>query len=194
MLVNKRIKKCSGCNVCEISCPTKCITMKSNYLGEHYAVIDKNKCINCNICHEVCAFTGNKHSDSLRAYAITNINCDKQSQTSGLAYELARTMIQKGGVVYGVAIKSDTVKRIRCRTLEEITELRGSKYVEPTNDGWFVKQVINDLRSGVDVMVIDRECVTSSIVELAKLKKVAKKLRTISLICGGVVPHKIFND
>jgi len=47
-------KNCTGCYACLNTCPQSCITMKDDFEGFWYPVVDYNKCINCGLCENVC--------------------------------------------------------------------------------------------------------------------------------------------
>lgn len=55
-------EECCGCGVCYISCPVKsadgtcAIMMLPDSEGFLYPMIDKNKCIRCYKCIDVCVF------------------------------------------------------------------------------------------------------------------------------------------
>jgi len=44
--------KCTGCGKCVVNCPEQAISFES----EKHPVIDKNRCIKCYVCDEVCMF------------------------------------------------------------------------------------------------------------------------------------------
>ena len=44
--------KCTGCTLCAINCPVKCITGSKGELH----IIDQDECIKCGICYDVCNF------------------------------------------------------------------------------------------------------------------------------------------
>ena len=46
------IDKCTGCGKCLVNCPEQAISFES----EKHPVIDKNRCIKCYVCDEVCMF------------------------------------------------------------------------------------------------------------------------------------------
>ena len=48
--------KCSGCGACAIICPKHCIKMLNNEEGFLRPVINKDKCVNCNLCKKVCIY------------------------------------------------------------------------------------------------------------------------------------------
>ena len=53
-----KINQCSGCMACVDVCPRKAVVVKDE-LMYYNAVIQEDKCINCNACHAVCQ---NNHS------------------------------------------------------------------------------------------------------------------------------------
>lgn len=53
-LNNYVVKNCYGYTACESVCPNKCIEMVENDEEFKYPSIDKNKCIKCNLCVDVC--------------------------------------------------------------------------------------------------------------------------------------------
>ena len=52
------IEVCKGCNLCEISCPTDCLTLNTsdtNSYGLHYSTLSKpEECIGCANCAVMC--------------------------------------------------------------------------------------------------------------------------------------------
>jgi uncharacterized protein (DUF362 family)/ferredoxin len=46
------IDKCTGCGLCLVNCPEQAISFEN----DKNPVIDKNKCIKCHVCDEVCMF------------------------------------------------------------------------------------------------------------------------------------------
>ena len=53
MIDIKDKSKCCGCEACKNICPQKCITMKEDEEGFRYPVIDKERCIHCNLCDKI---------------------------------------------------------------------------------------------------------------------------------------------
>ncbi len=47
---------CCGCSACSLACPVKAITMTADIEGFLYPKINKDICINCNICIKKCCF------------------------------------------------------------------------------------------------------------------------------------------
>ena len=62
---------CSGCGVCSLVCPKKCITYEKDVLGSLYARVDDKNCIECGACQKVCPIqqTFNTQNIGIEAYA-----------------------------------------------------------------------------------------------------------------------------
>ena len=54
MIEIKNKANCTGCTACASICPKNAIKMVANEEGFRYPVIDKEKCINFNLCSKVC--------------------------------------------------------------------------------------------------------------------------------------------
>ena len=96
-------KDCNGCGICTIECPTNAIKMVEDNEGFYYPVTDESKCIKCNKCKNICSNYNN--SDYFgKAYMAINNNKEelKNSSSGGIYYILAKYVIQKNGVVFGV--------------------------------------------------------------------------------------------
>lgn len=48
--------ECCGCTACCSVCPNNAITMKADFEGFEYPVIDESRCIRCYSCLRVCPF------------------------------------------------------------------------------------------------------------------------------------------
>lgn len=79
--------KCSGCTACFAICPKDAITMQADLEGFKYPVIDKNKCIDCGLCYNVCLLDkmcGNLEGDKTSfACSAKDENFAKQSSSGG---------------------------------------------------------------------------------------------------------------
>jgi len=69
----KKKKHCVGCFACFSICPQSCISMDSDEEGFWYPQVDYDKCIECNLCIQVCPIL-NKISvqNQPKAYACIN--------------------------------------------------------------------------------------------------------------------------
>lgn len=65
------IHNCYGCGVCAVSCGKKIINIRLNEDGFYAPYIDEpEKCMECGICLDVCAFNHKERALSLRRYRL----------------------------------------------------------------------------------------------------------------------------
>lgn len=123
---------CNGCGICSLKCPKKAIEMVEDDEGFLYPVIDKNKCINCGLCKKICSNFPQKNNFEIKAFAASNKNVDEcmKSTSGGIFKILAKNIIDKGGIVFGVKY-TDTldVEHDFAETLEDCDKFSISKYV-----------------------------------------------------------------
>ena len=97
---------CCGCSACYSVCPQAAISMQPDEEGFLYPKIDRNKCTECNLCKEVCAFqNGYKKMDSYNTplvYAVKHISDDVRnvSSSGGMFTALSDEILSQNGVVY----------------------------------------------------------------------------------------------
>lgn len=186
---------CFGCKACEQICGHNAIHMVPNEEGFYYPELDGDKCINCGLCERVCPIM---HPDSI----INKLGCSyvaqnrdkavlKRSSSGGVFYNIAKSILDNGGVVYGVAFNEEfKALNIRIDNIEDIYPIMGSKYVQSDIQTTY-RQVREDLRNGVQVYFSGTPC------QIAGLKlflmKEYENLITSDLICHGTPSPKIFS-
>lgn len=163
--------------------------------GFAYPVIDKLTCINCGMCEKICPVEhptyNNKHCDVFAAYTQDKESRSK-STSGGIFYEIARWVISKGGIVYGAAFDEYfELKHIGAEAIEELSSLRGSKYLQ-SSLGKVFAEIKTHLKNNRWVYFVGLGC------QVAGLKAYLKgfgseRLITSDLVCHGVPSQKIFN-
>ena len=178
---------CSGCGTCAAKCPMRCITMQEDNHGFKYPVIDMNKCINCNICRNICPIKNKPETNNiLSSYAVFSKNekLRKQSSSGGVFSELAKLILSNGGVVFGAGFDKDyNVIHMSADNQDDLIKLRGSKYVQSNLADSF-KEVKMYLEDKKQVLFSGTPC------QIAGLKKFLgceyDNLITVDFICHGV--------
>lgn len=127
--------KCTGCGACFAICRHDAISMRSDDEGFVRPFIDEAKCVKCHLCKDVCPVLGMcVRNESCIAYAAKakDENVRLASTSGGVFTLLAKSVLDKGGVVYGVAFDAVSGKVVyrRADTLEQAAAFRGSKYVQ----------------------------------------------------------------
>ena len=134
-IVNK--EDCCGCSACSNICPKSCISMKRDNEGFLYPSIDEDICINCNLCEKVCPVINVAEDKPKKQYAYLvqnkNEKIRKESTSGGAFTAIAEAVIEKGGVVFGVAYNDELMAVHKyVENKEDLRLFRNSKYVQST--------------------------------------------------------------
>lgn len=186
-------KECCGCTACMHVCPVKCVVMQEDEEGFLYPIIDEKKCIDCHQCEKVCPVL-NIENQNTRTETFVGYNRNeemrKHSSSGGIFSVIAEWILQQDGVVFGAAFDEKfEVYHIAVETKEELTKLRGSKYVQSRLENIYpeVKQYLEMNRK---VLFTGTAC------QIAGLKKYLSKeyetLFTLDVLCHGVPSPKIW--
>ena len=193
MIEIKKKENCSGCHACYNICPQNCIKMKSDEEGFLYPNIDVDNCINCGMCEKVCPINDIYKGNLIgQAYACININDDirNESSSGGIFSVIAEYVIENGGVVFGAAFRKDlSVHHISVTKKDELSKLRGSKYVQ-SKVGNAYKEVKDFLKEGKLVLFSGTPC------QISGLKKYLgcsyDNLIMQDIVCHGVPSNLIW--
>jgi len=201
---------CCGCTACAAACPHGAIRMEADGMGFPYPHIDPDRCIDCGLCEQVCAFKPLEKTASPKAEAIRFPACLEKSQSGGLAYALMHKAIGAGYRVYGAALDPDfVIRHRRVDTLEGLEPLRLSKYAQSDMDG-IAEQILADLTAGQRVLFTGTPCQCAGIGSLCKDHR--GQLLLADIVCravpspafwksfleangkGGHLKHVVFRD
>ena len=181
---------CTGCGACALSCPKKCIEMRNNKIGELAPYIDNDRCVNCNICRNVCP----QNSKPLMRYpqeCLASWSREKTdwiySASGGIAAALYRWAINNKVMAYGCDYdENGDLSHFRLEGLNDISKAQSSKYSQST--AFRVFQEIKDaLSTNKKVLFVGTPC------QIAGLKNYLQVdhpgLITVDLICHGTPPN-----
>lgn len=138
------IKDCFGCGVCATVCGRNAIAIKQNEKGFYTPVLDSDRCTNCGLCVDVCAF---KHNDlalgerKKYGYGIwsNNPNVRRRCSSGGVGYELGLYLLNEGYKVCAVKynVESQKAEHYIATNEKELMYSIGSKYIQSyTVDGF----------------------------------------------------------
>ncbi len=187
--------KCYGCGACAQICNQDAITMQSDEEGYLYPTLEEDKCTNCGLCIKVCPIS-NEHKlfhpsgqNALAVYAKDETLL-KKSSSGGMFSVLSNAVLNRGGVVFGAAFDSSfKLKHTVAKNINELTPLRGSKYIQ-SNIGDTYSEAKSYLLKGRDVLFSGTPC------QIAGLKSYLGKdfhnLLTCDLVCHGVPSPLLF--
>lgn len=157
-------EQCSGCAACYNICSFDAIVMQADEEGFCYPIIDENKCKKCGACQRVCPalHLRKQEKDLPKAYAGYNTDdAVRMKSTSGGIFSLIAEYVikQLSGRVYGVVFAEnfESVCYRVAETIEEIEEMRGSKYLQADVEMVY-RKVEKDLKAGIEVLFSGLPC------------------------------------
>jgi len=185
MIDTKPREACCGCAACAAACPVGAISMERDPMGFLYPKIDHDRCTECGLCDQICAFHAPEPRGSdPEALALRFPESLRRSQSGGLSAALVKEAVSRGWVVYGAAFREDfSVAHARAETLDESEAFRRSKYVQSDMDG-IPSAVLSDLRAGRTVLFTGTPCQCAGIASLAG-KKYGDRLYLADIVCHG---------
>lgn len=185
MKVCSKKNECYGCGRCKEVCKYKAIEMQSDNEGFLYPIIDEKKCVKCNACKEICI---NNHDDFIGEIPTTyfakslDISNVERSSSGGVFAELAISMLNQGGNVYGAAMIDGRVEHIRIDKICDLYKLQGSKYVQSNlTNIW--ELICKDIENGSAFLFSGTPC------QVAAVRSIVKDYPSallVELACFGV--------
>ena len=194
-------EECCGCTACENICPKQAITMIEDKEGFLYPQIDDNKCIECGLCIEVCAFNKNydksKLLESPEVYGVKHKVFKERitSRSGGMFVAISDYIFDVGGVVYGAGYADDLkVYHKRASNKGERVELKGSKYVQSDMEDVF-SQVKEDLKAEKYVLFSGTPCQTAGLKSFIQKAKIdSSRLYLCDIVCHGAPSPAVYRD
>ena len=177
---------CSGCSLCSLNCPHKCITMQSDEEGFIQPVIDKSTCTDCGACYHVCPCKEPYDTENEPVYyasAIANKSLLKKSSSGGLFIAMATYIIEQRGYVCGCVFNEHMVAEHICtNSIDVVKQMMGSKYVQSNITSCLVeiKQLIKDNKK---VLFTGTACQVAAVKHFTKNPT---NLFCVDILCHGV--------
>ena len=186
------INMCSGCMACVDVCSQNAVQI-IDQLRFYNAVIDTDKCINCNACHKVCQV--NKHPDFIEpSYIKQGWSKDNRirnmSSSGGIAAALEIAFVNKGGIVYSCCFENGSFVFRSATRVDEVEKFKGSKYVKSNPMGVY-KRIKADLNNKKDVMFVGLPCQVAAVLNYCRNKE---HLTVVDLICHGTPSPKVLES
>ncbi len=187
-------RTCVGCGVCQLVCPTKCITMTEDEDGFRQIHISENDCIHCNKCEHSCPIVSrrkltNKSNAGISVFACFHKNKEiqKVSSSGGFFNALCRSFFdlhKDNASVFGAVLQRDlSVQHEEAVKYEDITKFSGSKYLQ-SDIRPVLRKIKSRLEEGRQVMFSGTPCQIAAVYGF--LKKKYEYFYTCEVICHGV--------
>lgn len=191
--------KCCGCTACASGCPKNCISMQYDEEGFLYPVVDTAMCVNCGICEKVCSqlSEGNEErTEKVEFVACQNKNesVRKVSTSGGVFGLLAEQVISSGGTIWGAGFNDVAiVVHKEAKTLDELSDLYGSKYVQSD-----LKDTLKKIRQELNasdktILFAGTPCQVEGLLYYLS-KKEKEHLITVDLVCYGVPSPGLYKE
>ncbi len=188
---------CCACGACMSACPNQAIYMSKNAEGFLYPEIDSQICTECGLCKTVCRYQFVEEEISKKeTYAAVANDVDlEKSASGGIFATRAASVLAAGGIVVGCSMHKENgefkPKHICIDCLEELDQLKGSKYVQ-SYTGTIYQDVKSLLDQGRTVLFSGTPCQVAGL--YGYVGKDYANLYTIDTICHGVPSESFFNS
>lgn len=195
MIQIKEKKNCCGCTACYNICPVKAIIMEPDEEGFLYPKVDGEKCVECGMCEKVCPVLHREnHDEKTEGYIIryTDKKIVEESTSGGAFTAFAEYLMSKGYVVYGAGYDNDM--QVVCKMaskLEEVKEMRGSKFVQ-SYLGITFQNIKRQLKQGEKILFTGTPCQVSGLISYLGSKP--KNLICIDFVCRGVPSPSLWKN
>lgn len=188
--------QCTGCEACKNVCPTGCINMEIDEEGFSYPVVDRLKCISCNICDEVCHLNRTEELPAYNKCIYVGKASDElrfKSTSGGFFSVLANFFYENNDDVVGAVFspESKEVHHIVSNSDDDLVNIRKSKYVQ-SNIGNIYIQIASELSNGKKICICGTPCQIAAIKNFFSKHKYYDNLFTVDFACFGVCSPTAF--
>lgn len=182
---------CTGCGVCVNACLKGAISLKLNKEGFYQYFIDKDKCVECGICNKICPklnFENSNEKKDIICYAAYTKDKEvlNNSSSGGLFYEIAKSILEDGGLVAGAIYQDNKVKHVLIDNLKDLKLLQGSKYLQS-----FTGNIYTEIKKNIKnkkILFSGTPCQCAALRNLVK----CDNLIVVDIVCHGVPSLKVF--
>lgn len=185
---------CVGCQACKQICSRNAIKMMENEYGHIYPLINQTLCVDCGACKKVCtAIHPITKNGEPKVYAgwIKDNEVRKKSTSGGVAYQISKRFVEKGGVYCGSVWIGYGAEHKLCDDVDGLKAFQGSKYTH--SDVLYIYREIRVLlQENKKILFSGTPCQIASL--KAFLIRDYSNLYTIDIVCHGIPSKSILRN
>ena len=187
-LIDKDKGKCYGCEACVQICPKSALKMEEDDEGFRYPILNKDLCVKCSLCHQVCLYENMPVRYGKDKYVFGGYIKDEEvrfESTSGGAFSaIVDTFCDDNYVIFGAESKGLLVWHSYITDKKNLAKFRKSKYSQ-SKMGKSYQQAKDFLNSGKKVLFSGTPCQISGLKAFLRNTN-QDNLLTVEVICEGV--------
>ena len=176
-------------------CPKDAVSMIKDDYGFFFPVIKAESCVHCGICERICPClrtSVNREIREIVAAASSENEIRENSSSGGLFSMLAKSILEKNGVVVGCKLDDDCkgCSHVYITDENDLWMLRGSKYIQSDVKDIYrrVKAFLQDDRP---VLFCGTPCQTAGL--KCFLGREYDHLLAVDFVCHGVASPVVWN-
>jgi len=190
-------RDCTGCAGCSLVCHSDAISMNLTTMGFYQPSIDDELCTMCGVCPDVC-YKFNTFEDidpfaKSKVIAVTNNFIDDTNlvTTAGVATRLSEYFYEKGYNVCGVKYDNDenSTRHNIARSLDDILEFRGSKYI-PSDTKVAFETLVKEKQKSI---VFGLPCQIHGLRKVIEKKKISDLFILVDFFCAGMLSKNVWD-
>lgn len=187
------IDKCAGCMLCLEVCKKEAIHIEDS-MRAYNAVIDEEKCINCNACHNKCPQNNTPEMVETKHWYqgwCVDEKIRENAPSGGIGMALAKQFIEEDGYVCSCLYRAGQFVFDITNDKEAVFNFTGSKYVKSNPIGIYGK-MSDLLKSGNKVLFIGLPCQVAAAKSYFG-ERYTENLMLVDLICHGTPSPKLLD-
>lgn len=186
---------CTGCGCCAAVCPVSCITMEDDVEGFSYPTVEVARCISCGRCAKACLANDREDQSGTSSFYVAQHHDSEvlsRCSSGGVFDALAKTVLSRGGVVFGAARDWSTgrVAHTIAVDSEGLAPMRLSKYDQSKAWGSY-PSVSAYLAEGVPVLFTGTPCQVAALRSYLGHAYNNPNLVTMEVLCHGVTSNRV---
>lgn len=185
--------KCNGCMACKAVCAKGAIDVRDETRAFN-AYINEDKCVRCGLCKSICPQNNRPELNSPIKWWQGWANDEgirRRSSSGGVAAELLRSFISRGGYVCSCVFKQGKFIFDITNDISRVQDFVGSKYVK-SDPGLIYKDIEKLLKNGEKVLFIGLPCQSAGLKNCIP-DRLHKNLYRVDLICHGSPSYNLLN-